>query len=85
MLEACALLSDLEILEDGDESEIGERGVRGYESVHETVSNLLLCRSTCRVARKLEVCPPPSLCYLGALLTLFLQFPSLVPYTRVLP
>ncbi|KAI0720942.1 ATP-binding cassette transporter [Cerioporus squamosus] len=26
-LEACALLSDLEILEDGDESEIGERGV----------------------------------------------------------
>ena len=24
---ACALLSDLEILEDGDESEIGERGV----------------------------------------------------------
>ncbi|KAL1948837.1 hypothetical protein VTO73DRAFT_10643 [Trametes versicolor] len=27
VLEACALLSDLEILEDGDESEIGERGV----------------------------------------------------------
>ena len=26
-LQACALLSDLEILEDGDESEIGERGV----------------------------------------------------------
>lgn len=26
-LEVCALLSDLEILEDGDESEIGERGV----------------------------------------------------------
>ncbi|KAF9007916.1 ATP-binding cassette transporter [Cyathus striatus] len=26
-LEACALVSDLEILEDGDESEIGERGV----------------------------------------------------------
>lgn len=26
-LEACALLSDLRILEDGDESEIGERGV----------------------------------------------------------
>ncbi|RPD54947.1 multidrug resistance-associated ABC transporter [Lentinus tigrinus ALCF2SS1-7] len=26
-LEACALLSDLEILEDGDQSEIGERGV----------------------------------------------------------
>ncbi|TFK22034.1 multidrug resistance-associated ABC transporter [Coprinopsis marcescibilis] len=26
-LEACALLSDLELLEDGDESEIGERGV----------------------------------------------------------
>ncbi|KAH6905515.1 hypothetical protein BKA70DRAFT_495907 [Coprinopsis sp. MPI-PUGE-AT-0042] len=26
-LEACALISDLEILEDGDESEIGERGV----------------------------------------------------------
>ena len=28
-LEACALLSDLEILEDGDQSEIGERGVSG--------------------------------------------------------
>ncbi|CDO71111.1 hypothetical protein BN946_scf184844.g115 [Trametes cinnabarina] len=27
VLESCALLSDLEILEDGDESEIGERGV----------------------------------------------------------
>ncbi|KAI8972894.1 ATP-binding cassette transporter [Trametes punicea] len=27
VLEACALLSDLDILEDGDESEIGERGV----------------------------------------------------------
>ena len=27
VLEACSLLSDLEILEDGDESEIGERGV----------------------------------------------------------
>ncbi|KAI0676238.1 multidrug resistance-associated ABC transporter [Trametes maxima] len=27
VLEACALLSDFEILEDGDESEIGERGV----------------------------------------------------------
>jgi hypothetical protein len=26
-LEACALISDLEILEDGDEAEIGERGV----------------------------------------------------------
>lgn len=26
-LEACALLSDLKILEDGDMSEIGERGV----------------------------------------------------------
>lgn len=26
-LEACALVSDLKILEDGDESEIGERGV----------------------------------------------------------
>lgn len=26
-LEVCALLSDLEILEDGDMSEIGERGV----------------------------------------------------------
>ena len=25
--QACALLSDLEILEDGDQSEIGERGV----------------------------------------------------------
>lgn len=34
MLEACALLSDLEILEDGDESEIGERGVSRYKSVH---------------------------------------------------
>jgi hypothetical protein len=28
LLQACALVSDLEILEDGDESEIGERGVR---------------------------------------------------------
>ena len=27
-LEACALVNDLKILEDGDESEIGERGVR---------------------------------------------------------
>ena len=27
-LQVCALVSDLEILEDGDESEIGERGVR---------------------------------------------------------
>jgi ABC-type multidrug transport system fused ATPase/permease subunit len=27
VLEACALVNDLEILEDGDESEIGERGV----------------------------------------------------------
>jgi hypothetical protein len=27
-LEVCALVSDLEILEDGDEAEIGERGVR---------------------------------------------------------
>ena len=26
-LEVCALISDLEILEDGDEAEIGERGV----------------------------------------------------------
>ena len=26
-VQACALLSDLKILEDGDESEIGERGV----------------------------------------------------------
>ena len=26
-MQVCALLSDLEILEDGDESEIGERGV----------------------------------------------------------
>ena len=26
-LEACALINDLKILEDGDESEIGERGV----------------------------------------------------------
>ena len=32
VLEACALLSDLEILEDGDESEIGERGVRLHRS-----------------------------------------------------
>lgn len=28
-LQACALISDLKILEDGDESEIGERGVSG--------------------------------------------------------
>lgn len=27
-LQVCALINDLEILEDGDESEIGERGVR---------------------------------------------------------
>jgi len=27
LLEVCALVSDLEILEDGDDSEIGERGV----------------------------------------------------------
>jgi hypothetical protein len=28
-LEVCALVSDLEIIEDGDEAEIGERGVSG--------------------------------------------------------
>jgi len=28
VIEACALVSDFQILEDGDESEIGERGVR---------------------------------------------------------
>ena len=28
LLQVCALVSDLEILEDGDDSEIGERGVR---------------------------------------------------------
>jgi hypothetical protein len=27
LLQVCALVKDLEILEDGDESEIGERGV----------------------------------------------------------
>ena len=26
-LEACALISDLKVLEDGDEAEIGERGI----------------------------------------------------------
>lgn len=29
-LEVCALLSDLKILEDGDMSEIGERGVSSF-------------------------------------------------------
>lgn len=33
-LYACALESDLQILEDGDESEIGERGVRLSLSFH---------------------------------------------------
>lgn len=32
-LEACALLSDLDILEDGDQSEIGERGVSRSMSI----------------------------------------------------
>lgn len=33
-LKVCALVSDLEILEDGDESEIGERGVSYLFSEH---------------------------------------------------
>jgi len=30
ILQVCALVSDLDILEDGDESEIGERGVSSW-------------------------------------------------------
>jgi hypothetical protein len=37
LFQVCALISDLEILEDGDESEIGERGV-----CHFVVTILLL-------------------------------------------
>jgi hypothetical protein len=32
-LEVCALISDLEILEDGDEAEIGERGVDHFDII----------------------------------------------------
>ena len=31
-LQVCALITDLDILEDGDESEIGERGVSSFLS-----------------------------------------------------
>lgn len=55
-LEACALLSDLAILEDGDESEIGERGVSVTDrSVNDAESSNTLSRSTFLEVRKLEV------------------------------
>lgn len=43
-LRACALESDLLILEDGDESEIGERGVRPLLPLNETTSDRPFCR-----------------------------------------
>ncbi|KAJ7147015.1 multidrug resistance-associated ABC transporter, partial [Mycena epipterygia] len=43
-LEVCALVSDLEILEDGDESEIGERGVNlsGGQKARDSRASILL-------------------------------------------
>jgi hypothetical protein len=43
-LEVCALVSDLKILEDGDESEIGERGVRA-NSLNLLYRNMMSKRS----------------------------------------
>lgn len=61
-LEVCALLSDLHILEDGDESEIGERGVsylphcgEKRKSLAAALTHPHLPRSTCLVVRRLEV------------------------------
>ena len=50
----CALTSDLEILEDGDESEIGERGVSVSKFRRRSVI-LLGFRSIYLVVRRLEV------------------------------
>jgi hypothetical protein len=56
-LEVCALVNDLKILEDGDESEIGERGV-GTNTLfdHPRWFTITSSRSTCLVDKKLVVC-----------------------------
>lgn len=54
-LKACALESDLLILEDGDESEIGERGVGLILSSDIACLDRHFRRSTCPEVRKLEV------------------------------
>lgn len=53
--QACALLSDLEILEDGDQSEIGERGVCHLFLEHNCCHVLTKLRSTSPAVRRLEV------------------------------
>ena len=50
----CALLSDLKILEDGDLSEIGERGVC-ISCYSQDMSLTYECRSICLVGKKREV------------------------------
>jgi hypothetical protein len=50
-LEVCALVSDLKILEDGDESEIGERGVRVPSSPLRDDTDMFR-RSICQVDKK---------------------------------
>ena len=50
----CALLSDLKILEDGDLSEIGERGVC-ISCCSQDMSLTYECRSICLVGKKREV------------------------------
>jgi hypothetical protein len=57
-LEVCALVSDLEILEDGDEAEIGERGVRVVfcQSSDSALNNdSSACRSIFLAGRRREV------------------------------
>lgn len=55
--QACALISDLKILEDGDESEIGERGVSDFRRLFHDALRLtcMVLRSTCLEVKKLEV------------------------------
>lgn len=57
MGQACALNKDLKIMEDGDRSEIGERGVHYF--VLDLACSVILTdfapRSRCQVVRRLEV------------------------------
>lgn len=59
-MQVCALKSDLEILEDGDMSEIGERGVRIHNTDFVRKRNRrFVFRSICQEVRKQEVCACP--------------------------
>lgn len=54
-LEACSLVTDLEILEDGDETEIGEKVRRRFRLFCQRSLFSLLRESTFQEARRREV------------------------------